>query len=578
MHRLFDAMENGTKFVNVDPRFSRSSAKADEWIAPRPGTDAALVMGMLHVIVSEGLMKQDYVVAHTNGPFLVRRDTQMMLRASDLGHGDSNAYMVWDDAVGAAVPVESAASPALTGGRTLTGTDGEPVECWTGFDANWDVWKRFTPEYASSVCEVPADQIRHVAREYAGADPAWIWLGFGSQRYAHGHLGPRAWITLATLCGNIGKPYAGVNLNESPGLVLAFNAPASYLKPSGQSAPSLPATRLLDIIENDDPWPIKSMWMVASGFGTQTPFLDRFVRESLPKLDLLVVNEQLMSPIAQHADVVLPVVSYYEDDWDLIASGETWFVQLRRRVVPPVGESRSDHDIFQQLCERLGHGEHWQEPPDAVCRRLLAENGDARMRAVDWETLVRDGVARIVNEVPYTPFKDMKFQTASGRIELYQEQFVPEGEAALVHKEPMESRVSVKAREFPLCLISYKHPHSSHAQHLMLPYIREMMPEPRVEISPVDAADRDIADGDLVRVYNDRGTFTVKALLTPGLKPGTMAIAQGWWPRDFLNGHPSFLGHAPRDVAQEKVAAMGNEANYPIWDLLCNVVKAEATQ
>jgi molybdopterin-containing oxidoreductase family molybdopterin binding subunit len=175
---------------------------------------------------------------------------------------------------------------------------------------------------------------------------------------------------------------------------------------------------------------------------------------------------------------------------------------------------------------------------------------------------------------PYTPFSDMKFNTPSGRIELYQEQFADAGEEVLVHKEPLEGRFTVKAKTFPLNLISYKHTHSSQGQHMMLPYVREMMPEPRIELSPQDAADREIADGDLVRVFNDRGSFTVKAMVTAALRPGTVAIAQGWWPRDFVDGHPSFLGHVPLNTVQQRVW----ETNYPIWDILCNVVKAEATQ
>ncbi|MET0985648.1 MAG: molybdopterin-dependent oxidoreductase [Steroidobacteraceae bacterium] len=572
MHFLFDAMEQGCKFVMVDPRFTRSAAKADEWVAPRPGTDTALVLGMIYVIVTEGLMKEDYVLAHTNGAFLARKDTGALLRERDLKVNGSHEYMVWDRAVGGAVRVSDAREPALRGDWTFVDVDGNSVECQTAFSANWAEWKVFTPEHAASLCEVPADQIRHVAREYATAHPAWIWLGLGPQRYHHGHITARAWVTLATLCGNIGKPYAGVSIYDAPNLALVMTQPPEWLAPGGKRGHSLPGTSMVEIIASQQPYPIKSLWLSSYGFATQSPLFKRFIQEALPQLDLFVVSEQLMTAAAEYADIVLPCVSYYEDDWDLVGGGENWFMQLRRRAIPPVGESKGDYDICKELCERLGQGADWQLDPEESCRMILATHPDLRIRAVDWETLRRDGVARVPVERPVTPFRDMKFKTPSGRIEIYQEQFADIGEAVLVHKEQIESRLSPRAQEFPLNLITYKHPHSTHSQHMMLPYIRELMPEPRLELAPADAGARGISDGEVVRAFNDRGSFTVKVRVSETVRTGTAAIAEGWWPRDFIDGHPSFLGHIPKNAAQDRIA----ETNYPIWDVLCEVKRVES--
>ncbi len=570
MHFLFDAMENGTKFVMVDPRFSRGAAKADEWLAPRPGTDTALALGMINVIVGEGLVKEDYLLAHTNAPFLVNRATGKVLREKDLFPGGGSEALVWDLAADNPAPLSSAASPALCGEWEIDGPDG-PLPCATAYTLSLAAWARYTPEYAASICNVPAAQIRHTAIEYATRDPAWIWLGLGPQRYSHGHTVARAWVTLATLCGNIGKPYAGVSIYEAANLAIVINPHNEWLKPNGRTAHSLPGTQVVDIIACGEPYPVKSLWLHSYGFATQTPFYKRFVEEALPELDLLVVSEQMMTPAAQIADVVLPVVSYYEDDWDLVGGGENWYVQLRRRAVEPIGESRNDYSIFHELCERYGKGEGWRISPEEDCKRILATHPDPRIRSVDWETLRRDGVARVEVERPHTPFRDMKFNTPSGRIEIYQEQFADIGEGILVYKEQNESQRSEKAKTYPFVLITYKDVHSTHSQHFNLPYIREMVPEPRLEISPDDAQARNIRDGDEVTVFNERGGFSLKATVTNSVLPGTLALPQGWLQGRFIEGHPSDLGHVPPNEAQDRMV----ETNYPAWDILCDVRKRE---
>jgi anaerobic selenocysteine-containing dehydrogenase len=167
MHFVFDALENGAKLAVIDPRFSRTAAKADEWLPLRPGTDVALVLGMLNVLISERLIKTDYVRDHTNSPFLVREDTGAMLRERDLLPTGGEGYLVWDEAVGKPVLHGDAKAALVRGSWEVAGVDGSPIVCHTAFDALWSVWSRYTPEAAEKICGVPADQIRRVAREYA---------------------------------------------------------------------------------------------------------------------------------------------------------------------------------------------------------------------------------------------------------------------------------------------------------------------------------------------------------------------------------------------------------------------------
>ena len=153
----------------IDPRYSRTAAKADWWIPIRPGTDAALALGMMHVIFKEDLHDKDYISKDTVGPFLVRTDTGKFVREKDLG-GNSEDYIVWDANSNSAVKVQNSASPAITGSYTLT-LNGRQVTCKPAFQLLVEEAEKYTPEKASEITEVPAEDIRKLAFMYAKTDP-----------------------------------------------------------------------------------------------------------------------------------------------------------------------------------------------------------------------------------------------------------------------------------------------------------------------------------------------------------------------------------------------------------------------
>ncbi|HUA25051.1 MAG TPA: molybdopterin-dependent oxidoreductase [Steroidobacteraceae bacterium] len=594
MQFVFDALEGGSKLVVIDPRFSRTAAKAHDWLALRPGSDVPLVLAMLNVIVECGLMKEEYVLQHTNAPFLINRVTGAMLRECDLFEGGGSGYVVWDRAVGRPAPVRHARRPALRGSWRISCVDGRTIEARTSFDALCEVWAKYTPASTESLCGIPAEQIRRTAIDYATADPAWIYLGLGIQRYHGGHATFRAYITLAALCGNIGKPYAGVSCIDGPFMRMYMGMGDEWLAPTGTPTHTLPGTKLLESIVQSEPYAIRALWLDNYGFATQSPLFKRFREDALPLLDLFVVNEQVMTDAAAFADVVLPVVSYYEDDWDLVAGGEIWFMQLRQRAVPPLGSSRNDYDIYKGICERLGKGEHWQMAPQESAKFMLDTHKSPSIRAVDWTTLCRDGVARVPKrryapgKMPETeraqlstlfgtthdeevPFGDLRFNTPSTRIEIYLEQFCDIGEAVLDFVPPIEGLGSSAHQRYPLNLITYKMVHSAHSQHTILPSIRELLPGPTLEMHAVDANSRGIKEDCEVLVYNDRGRFRVRARVTESVRPGTVALPQGWWNHAYSGGHPSDLAHTKGSVYQNRVFG---ESNYATFDLAVEVALA----
>ena len=569
IHFMFDAMEKGAKVISIDPRFSRTATKAEQWIPIRPGTDAAMIMAMIKVVLDEKLYKEDYVKTHTNLPFLVRDDNKQCLRYSDIDPGGSNDYVVIDETSGLPVSAEEVGSNLLDWKGKVRLADGSELDCQTGFAALVSGCQEFTLSRAEEITDVPQDTIRELIHEYANTDPTTVWMGQGVQRYYNGHQSFRALITLGALLGNIGKQHAGVNWAGGTLLRFIESTPDSWLAPGGKVGRMFPGTRIHDIIEKAEPYPVKSLWAHNYGFGTQTPRRNKFINEVLPKLELFVVSELVMTQAAKLADIVLPATSYYEEEADLVASWNNMYVQLRTAAIDPVGEAKGDWEIFKTLCERMGKGEDWQMTALESCEHILKNAKDPVFSNIDWEKLKQDKVVRAAIDEPHIPFSEHKFATPSGRIELYVESLSKHEQEVPGFIEPIEGQRQEKARTYPLTFMSNHSMYSVNSQHLILPWIREVMPEPRVEMSVNDAQARGIVDGDVIKVFNDRGFFKTRVNVTEGIKPGALNLIQGWWPEFFIEGHHSDLTHMPLNPAQETIL----ESNYPIFDCLVEAEK-----
>ncbi|MCF7981066.1 MAG: molybdopterin-dependent oxidoreductase [Pseudomonadales bacterium] len=569
MHFLFDAMDHGARVVSIDPRYSRTSAKADQWISIRPGTDAAMILAMIKLIIDEKLYDEEYLKQYSNSPFLVRSDNQQCLRQHDIDPNGTDDYLVIDVESGQPAMAEVSSGCILAWQGMVQLADGTSVHCQTAFSAMVTGCQEYTLAQAEAITEVPQQVIRELTYEYVNSDPASLWIGQGTQRYYNGHQVFRALITLGALTGNIGKRHAGVNWGGGSLLRFIFATPDSWLAPGGKTGRVYPGTRIHDIISNADPYPIKSLWAHNYGFGTQTPRRNHFISKVLPTLDLFVVSELVMTEAAQHADIILPATSYYEEEADLVASWNNMYVQLRTQAIDPVGEAKSDWEIFKGLCERMGKGEDWGMTALESAEYILKHSKDPIFSNIDWQELKQKGVVHAEIQSPHIPFKDMKFPTPSGRIELYTESLSQHGQEIPTYVEPIEGNRKEKAKKYPLTFMSNHSMYSVNAQHTILPWIREVSPEPRVEMNPVDAKARGIDDGNAIKVFNDRGFFKVHVHVTEGIKPGALNITQGWWPQHFIEGHYSDVTHMPLNPAQETIL----ESNYPIFDCLVEVEK-----
>lgn len=591
MHFLFDAQEAGSKLVVVDPRFSRTAAKADRWIPIRPGTDAAMVLGMMNHIVAQGKYDEAYIRTYTNGAFLVDTATKKLVRLGD-------EYAVWDESAGKAVPVaavpdemkpaypsvevsgdlpketEVPATAALLG-AFMVEADGASVEAKPAFQLLVESLEAYTPEAASEICEVPAEDIVALADLYTDEAPASLRVSQGTNRYWNGHLPTRALVQLAAITGNVGKPHANINWAGGSLMRILFSlGPTAVTTREGHASTPQPGSQWYDIVASQKPYPVKLLWTQNYGWGTQGPDRNRMINEVLPQLDFIIVSDSIMTPGAQYADLVLPVTSYYEEPFEIVTAWSSFYVQVREQAISPMFEAKTDYQIAQMLAERFGILEEteWKLDIEEYGREhILKESLAPEFASIDFDELMEKKVVRANYPENYVAFESMRFQTPSGKIELYTESLTEFGEELARHYEPLEGNRNEMAATYPLTFMNCRTVYTTHSQHVQLPWIREVAPDPWLEMAPEDAEARGIATDDVVEVFNDRGSYKVKALVTPEIKPGCLNQRQGWWPKDFPDEtHYSSLIQMTLNPAQDAIS----ETNFAPYDNLVDVRKA----
>jgi molybdopterin-containing oxidoreductase family molybdopterin binding subunit len=523
--------------VVIGPLVDATAAKADQWIAIRPATDAALALAMIHVIIEEGLFDRDFVMGHTVAPFLISEKDGRFVRRE-------GGYLVWDEAAGEARPCEGAASPALRGTFEIGGS-----RCRTAFQLLAEKAASCAPERASEITGVPAEEIRVLAREYAAAKPATIRMYYGVSRTLNSTLSCRAMITLAALTGNIGVQGGGAPVPQvfSP---IVLDEQAVACPPGAPGVKTLPGTpssiRGWAAIRQGKPYPVKVLFNAYRNDLQCDGSLAGY-REIFAAMELVVVSDVFMTRTAQYADIVLPDATIYERD-DLVVNGD--YLQLLEKAVEPLGEARSALEMWSSLAERVGLGEYFRRTPEDYLRMLLS-SGHPSLDGITFERLKAEKIIRgNLPLPPAIPFAGGIFPTPSGRVEFYSESLAEFGEELPFHRETLESpRRSPLAGRYPLVFLSAKIQATMHSIMANVDWMQEISDEPRLYINPVDAGKRAIADNDWVVAFNDRGRGKLRARLSEAVPPGVVNVPHGWWPERFAEGHYSDLLHRIDDLA-----------------------------
>ena len=549
MQKIMAARKKGAKVVVIDPRLTDTAAHFDEHVPIRPGTDGALALGMINVILERKLQNEPFIAQQTVGPLLVRSDNSLFLTEKDVMAGGSpHTFMVLDASTEEPRPYDAVGVTAkLAGLYTVSG-----ITCRPAFQLLSDMVRRYTPQAVSEITDVPADVIRRLAHSYSSQGPAAIYRGWGMQRSFYSDLSCRAVNTLAAITGNI-------SLKRPSSFVLNTR---SFLLPGGAHH-NIPVLSLHDAATKGKPYPIKALWSAFHNFINQMPNTNRVVKELLPHLELIIVCDLLMTVSARYADYVLPASSFYESTDVCMGGVHNTYLQLQEKAIEPLYESKPDFRIVAELAGRLGFGEYFNKTEEQYIEEILA-SGHESTRGVSVQKL-REGP--VMAEKSKRP---LKWRTPTGRIEFYVERLKDLGQELPVYLEPLESVRSPKAKEYPLSMLSTHAANRVHSNMSTVPGLLRSDPEPTLEINPADAARRQLADGDTVRIFNDRGQVKLKARLSTGIKAGVVNIAQGWWPEQYIAGHHNELTHDAINPAQERIM----QANAAFFDVLVEVEKA----
>jgi anaerobic selenocysteine-containing dehydrogenase len=537
MKNLFQAREeHGARLVTIDPRLSETAALSDRWIQVKPGTDAALALGMIHVLLDEGLFDEEYVRAFTNASFLVRHGdtgydldglatswpdggTGLPIDLRDLRlltRGESG-FMVWDESASRPVRADSpGVRAALRGSYEIDGVTYQPVLAWLKANA-----ARYTPEVVERITGAPADTIASMTREFASAKPAAIIQNMaGAQRTDHGTLTVIGHLYLASLTGNVGVLGGGVN---DTGGYLGQGGGRNTAVPRQRNPriEGIPASKIGEYLVEQKPHPIKVIHVAGAGLLTQTPNTPKII-EGLNNVDFMVVQDIFMTTTARYADIVLPVTTIFEAK-NVLAGTRSRYIQLMNQAIEPLFEARSDRFIVTELAKRLGFGEDFDKSDDELIRRVLEPTG------VTLEQLEEGPVNPMPD--PWIPFADKQFDTPSGRIELFSTHLLGRGfDPILEYLHPVEAPwVDEELAElYPLQLINRKnhnHVNSSFHHH---DYLTEIWASQVLQIHPEDAKLRGVEHESRVRVFNGRGSIEAMALVTPGIMRGIVSVMTGW--------------------------------------------------
>jgi anaerobic selenocysteine-containing dehydrogenase len=483
------ARRNGARLIVIDPYKTRTAALADWHIAIRPGTDVALALGMMHVILREGLEDRAYIDEMTHG-----------------------------------------------------------------FDQLAERVREYTPERVAAWTGMTAAEVEQLAREYATTKPTALRLNYGVQRSENGGTAVRAIAMLPALTG--AWKYRGGggalstsgafawNKRELERLDLALDSPLGRpARVVNMSALGHALTELghePDAKPEDGP-PVHALFVYNSNPGAVAPNQNA-VRRGMARPDLFtVVHELFFNDTTDYADYILPATTFLEHT-DIQGAYGHYFVQLSNQAIEPPGEARSNVWLFGQLAQWMGFPDDcFRDTEEQLIRQALAVGLDGQstnkgMEHIRFEDLKEQGhiplaFHRDPEADPFMPFASGQVPTPSGKIAFYSQTLASRGLDPLpAFDPPTESRWGKVAERFPLEFLGRKADNYMNSTFANLEGHRKMeaRTSQRLEMHPVDAKARGIAEGDEVRIWNDRGSIKLTAMIDGALPHGVVAARLDW--------------------------------------------------
>ena len=506
--RAQEAKRRGARLIAIDPYRSLTAEKCHEHLAPLPGTDAALALAMMHVIIGEKRYDADYVERYTLGFAQLRERV-----------------------------------------------------------------KEYPPQTVAQVTGLPVEKIVALAREYAGTRPAAIRLNYGLQRHSGGGMAVRAVMCLPALTGDWRHPAGGAVLSTAGffGMNDAKLERPDLLKLSRNANPrTINMVGIGDALLGAEP-PIRALYVYNSNPVAVAPDSSKVVK-GFSREDLFtVVHEQFFTDTCDYADIVLPATTQFEH-YDVHTAYGHLNVMANSPAIAPLGESLPNSEAFRRLAARMGFAEDcFRDSDEDICRQAL-ESSKPSMQGIEWGSLKRKGWQRLNVPERFAPFAQGGFATPSGKCEFYSETAKAMGVDPLpgfvAPRESLRSNPGLAAK-YPLAAISPPNRHFLNSSFANMPFAIAEAKEPSLDMHLADAAARGIRDGDSVRIFNDRGSFTARARVGDKAREGVVVALSVWWKKLTADGRNA------NEVTSQALTDIGQGATF--YDCLVEVERVAAS-
>lgn len=533
-HFVAEEMDRGMKLLVVDSQFSTVASKADLWIHPRQGSDAAFALGVLRIMIENDWYDKEFTSRKTNAPFLVREDNGKILRMVDVDPDVSddlaNAALCWDATEGTYASANSVKNPSLEGTFEIAG-----IKVSTSFTLLKNLCSEYTDERVEEITTVPAKDLHAFAQIYGEASNAHVLMGYGTDHYYHGQVPAHAATIMQAITGNLERPGGGIG--TYPGYQFSWDT--SLIAPMYAEPYDFAHSQFVEVMESGSfmgkDFPIKVLWNASGNPVSNYCRQNKWEEDILPKIDLFVCTEITENDTTALADIVLPVCHWFEC-FDVTGKCGAPFLSYSEKAIDPQFESVSETDIIRKLAPMVGVENVWFDDDVDLCRAVF--DASAAITSLGPEYTFDNFLKQGFLPVPVSKVvEDMPQFTPSGRYELYLENptsmcptdkdLSNDHDYLPVYRPQNEVDNAELRKKYPLS-VNNSHPRwRVHSSYWEVPWLEEMEGEPIGYINPLDAEARGIADGDHVRVYNDRGEVVVKAVYSEGIQPGSMDIPKG---------------------------------------------------
>ncbi|MDR3480045.1 MAG: molybdopterin oxidoreductase family protein [Burkholderiaceae bacterium] len=510
--RAQEAKRNGATLVAIDPYRSLTAEKCQQHIALLPGTDAALALGLMHVLVRDDLLDHDYIANYTFGFEQLK----------------------------------------------------ERVQQWS-------------PQRVAQICGIAAQQIEQLAHLYGATakrgEPVAIRTNYGLQRVHGGGMAVRNICCLPALVGAWRHAAGGIQLSSSD----SFPRDSKALqRPDLMSAPQATRTINMSTIGDD------LLREASPDFGPRIDALIVYnsnpvaiapqsvkVAQGFAREDLFtVVLEHFQTDTADYADILLPATTQLEHVDAHSAYGHL-YMMANNAAIAPLGEAKPNTEIFRLLAARMGFDDPCFADSDDAIAAVAFKRDDVRAIHFDWDALKQKGWQKL--NMPAAPFAQGGFPTPSGKCEFFSARMQTDGYDPLpTYIAPYESAASSPelAVNYPLAMISPPARNFLNSSFVNVQSLRNTEGEPHLDIHPADAAARQIGADDMVRIFNERGSFVAKARVTDKARPGLVVGLSIWWKKLASDGKNA------NEVTSQRLTDMGRGPTF--YDLLVQVEKVGA--